>query len=229
MALREGDARAPAAERDLGRAVGGGGPRVPQVRGQGRAGDDRPVGRRAPADAGQAAAQGDPARRRREAARGGRRAPGPRWRCATGRCSRCSTAPGRASPRRSASTSTTSSSTDPAGQQRAAARQGLQGADRAGRHASRARRCRPTSSAAGRSCSRPAPAAPTAQRGDVPERARRPALAAERLGGDREGGRARRASPPRSRRTRCGTPSPRTCSRAAPTCGWCRSCSGTPR
>jgi integrase/recombinase XerD len=31
----------------------------------------------------------------------------------------------------------------------------------------------------------------------------------------------------RSRRTRCGTRSPRTCSTAAPTCAWCRSCSGT--
>ena len=33
----------------------------------------------------------------------------------------------------------------------------------------------------------------------------------------------------RSRRTRCGTRSPPTCSTAAPTCGWCRNCSATPR
>ena len=48
---------------------------------------------------------------------------------------------------------------DPARQHRAAARQGLQGADRAGRELRRARRCRPTWSVAVRSCSRPARAA----------------------------------------------------------------------
>ena len=35
--------------------------------------------------------------------------------------------------------------------------------------------------------------------------------------------------PAASRRTRCGTPSRPTCWRAGPTCGWCRSCSATPR
>ena len=34
--------------------------------------------------------------------------------------------------------------------------------------------------------------------------------------------------PPTSARTGCGTPRPPTCSRAAPTCARCRSCSGTP-
>ena len=34
---------------------------------------------------------------------------------------------------------------------------------------------------------------------------------------------------PTSARTGCGTPPPPTCSRAGPTCGRCRSCSGTPR
>ena len=38
--------------------------------------------------------------------------------------------------------------------------------------------------------------------------------------------RQRRAGRARSPRTRCGTPSPRTCSTAAPTSAWCRSCSG---
>ena len=37
------------------------------------------------------------------------------------------------------------------------------------------------------------------------------------------------ASPATSRRTPCGTPSPPTCSTAAPTYAWSRSCSATPR
>ena len=37
------------------------------------------------------------------------------------------------------------------------------------------------------------------------------------------------ASPPTCRRTRCGTASPPICWTAAPTSGWCRSCSATPR
>ena len=40
---------------------------------------------------------------------------------------------------------------------------------------------------------------------------------------------SRPASRPTSRRTPCGTRSPPTCSTAAPTSGWCRSCSATPR
>ena len=47
----------------------------------------------------------------------------------------------------------------------------------------------------------------------------------------RAAGRAGCRSTARARcpRTRCGTRSRPTCSTAAPTCGWCRSCSGTPR
>ena len=63
----------------------------------------------------------------------------------------------------------------------------------------------------------------------LPQRPRRPAVAAERLGGAAGLRRAGPASGATSRRTRCATRSPRTCSRAAPTCGSCRSCSGTPR
>ena len=65
--------------------------------------------------------------------------------------------------------------------------------------------------------------------GDVPQRPRRPAVAAERLDGAGQGRRAGRRAPPRCRRTRCGTRSPPTCSTAAPTSGWSRSCSGTRR
>ena len=73
----------------------------------GLAADDPASGVKPPTP-GQAAAQGAAARptSRRSSRRPARRAP--RWRCATGRCSRCSTAPGPGSPRRSDSTSTTS-------------------------------------------------------------------------------------------------------------------------
>ena len=72
-------------------------------------------------------------------------------------------------------------------------------------------------------------AAVDARGSDVPQLPRRPALAAERLGGAGEGGRASRCHPRTSRRTRCATPSRPTCSTVAPTSASCRSCSGTPR
>ena len=103
-----GRRRPPAAELDLGGADGGGGARLPQVRARRRAGHGRPGRGGEAAGPGQAAAQGAAAGRRRGDPGGRRRRPAPRWRCATGRCSRCSTAPAPASPRRSGSTSTTS-------------------------------------------------------------------------------------------------------------------------
>ena len=129
-AAARGRRRPPAAELDVGGADRRGGARLPQVRGRRRAGHRRPGQRGEAADAGQAAAQGAAAGRRRGDPRGGRRARHARWRCATGRCWRSSTAPAPGSPRRSASTSTTSTTVD---EHRAAARQGRQGADGAGR------------------------------------------------------------------------------------------------
>ena len=109
---------------------------------------------------------------------------------------------------------------------RAAARQGQQGAGRAGRLVRPARR-----SSAYLVRGRPALGGRPGTRvaGAVPQRPRRPAVAAERLDGAAGGRRAGRAAHGRSRRTRCGTRSPPTCSTAAPTSGSCRSCSGTPR
>ena len=63
----------------------------------------------------------------------------------------------------------------------------------------------------------------------VPELPRRSALAAERVDDPADRCRPGRASPPRSRRTRCATRSPPTCSTAARTSGSSRSCSATPR
>ena len=108
---------------------------------------------------------------------------------------------------------------------RAAARQGQQGADRPGRLLRPRGGRAPTWSAAAPSCRRPGAGAA----GDVPQRPRRPAVAAERLDGAGQGRRAGRGDRARCRRTRCGTRSPPTCSTAAPTSGWSRSCSGTPR
>ena len=158
MALREGDSEhPPLSATSAGRTV-------VAVRGfhkfavkDGLATADPSAGVRPPTP-GQAAAQGAPARRRRAAPRGGRRRRARRWRCATGRCWRCSTAPAPGSPRRSGSTSTTSTSTRRPAEHRAAARQGLQGADRAGRQLRPRRRRRPTSCAAGPSCSCGGPA-----------------------------------------------------------------------
>ena len=62
---------------------------------------ERPGARGAPAGAAAAAAQGARGRRGRAAPGRGRRRATRRWRCATGRCSSSSTAPGRGSPRRS--------------------------------------------------------------------------------------------------------------------------------
>ena len=113
---------------DVGGPDGGGGPRVPQVRGRRRAGRDNP----AAASSRRRPRSGCPRHCRWPTSRRSSRPPArpaPRWRCATGRCWRCSTAPAPGSPRRSASTSTTwTRSTNGA-----AARQGRQGADRPGR------------------------------------------------------------------------------------------------
>ena len=85
----------------------------------------------------------------------------------------------------------------------------------------------------------PGPGAARARRrrprhpGGVPQRPRRRAVAAERLDDPaprrRAGPGCRSTGRARCRRTRCATRSRPTCSTAAPTCGWCRSCSGTPR
>ena len=65
--------------------------------------------------------------------------------------------------------------------------------------------------------------------GDLPQRPRRPAVPAERLAGAAGRRRTGRASPRRCHRTRCGTRSRPTCSRAAPTSASCRNCSATRR
>ena len=107
--------------------------------------------------------------------------PAPRSRCATGPCSSCSTAPAPGSPRRSGSTSTTSTrSTRPCCCTARAARNGS---------------CR-----WGRTPSRPSPTTSSApgrgwwpregDAGPVPQRPRRPAVAAERLDGTGAGRRA---------------------------------------
>ena len=163
-----------------------------------------------------------PARRRGGDPRGGRGARHGRWRCATGPCWRCSTAPGPGSPRRSGSTSTTSTSVD--GTVLLRGKGGKErlvpvGSLRPGR-ASTPTWSRARPELVGR---RPRHA------GAVPQRPRRPAVPAERLGGAGQGRRAGRGDRATSRRTRCATPSPPTCSTAAPTCASCRSCSATPR
>ena len=79
---------------------------------------------------------------------------------------------------------------------------------------------------------RPGAGRPTgdgARRRAVPQRPRRPALAAVAPGRCWSRPPTGPASPATSRRTRCGTRSPPTCSTAAPTSAWSRSCSGTPR
>ena len=79
---------------------------------------------------------------------------------------------------------------------------------------------------------RPAPmlAAAAARRSPrgLPQRPRRPAQRAGRAAHRGALGRRDRRSRAGRARTRCATRSPRTCSRAAPTCAWCRSCSATP-
>ena len=67
------------------------------------------------------------------------------------------------------------------------------------------------------------------RRSAVPQRPRRPAVAAERLVDPERRPPSAPDSPRRSRRTPCGTPSPRTCSTAAPTSASSRNCSATPR
>ncbi len=65
--------------------------------------------------------------------------------------------------------------------------------------------------------------------GAVPRRARKPAVAAERVAHHPRRGRTGEARDSRFRRTPSGTPSPPTCWPGEPTCGSCRSCSGIPR
>ena len=65
--------------------------------------------------------------------------------------------------------------------------------------------------------------------GAVPQRPRRPAVAAVGLVGAGARPPSGPASPGTSRRTPCGTRSPPTCSTAAPTYASCRSCSATRR
>ena len=138
-----------------------------------------------------AAAEGDPRRGRRAAARGGvgRRHAGRR--CATAPCSRCSTAPARASPRRSASTSTTSTS----GRRASVRLLGKGGKERVVPLGSLRARRRSTATWSGRARSSAAQGHGHARA--VPQPARRPAVPAERLGGAAGGRRAGRPRRPR--------------------------------
>ena len=106
--LREGDDDHPPLSATVGRPRRRGRARPAPLRAARRAGRGRRVARGPPGRAAAPAAQGDHRRGRRAAARRRRATPAPRWRCATARCSSCSTAPARASPRRSGWTSTTS-------------------------------------------------------------------------------------------------------------------------
>ena len=110
-----------------------------------------------------------------------------RWRCATGRCWRCSTAPAPGSPRRSGSTSTTSTSSDgtvllrgKGSKERIVPVGSLRPRRRSRRTSSGAR---PDLVAAGTGRRR---------RSAVPQRPGRAAVAAERLDGARQGRRAGR-------------------------------------
>ena len=186
----------------------------------------RPVGRRTPAGAREAAAQGAAAGRHRADPRGGRRAghgagaAGPGAAGGALRHRRPDLRGGRARPRRPRPGDPVSREAGPCC---CAARAARSGSSRSA--PTPARRSRPTWCAAARSSA----VDRRGTAGGVPERPRRPAVAAERLDGAGQGRRAGRGAPPRCRRTRCGTRSPPTCSTAAPTSGWCRSCSGTPR
>ena len=156
------------------------------------------------------------------AAGGGRRRRHPARRCATAPCSSCSTARAPGSPRRSASTSTTSTWT--AGRSRLRGKGGKERVVPLGSLRPRGG-LGPTSCAAGplfaargrrhaRRCSS------TAAAGGCPGRA------PGRCCGPRPSGPASAAT---VARTRCGTRSRPTCSTAAPTCASSRSCSGTRR
>ena len=184
MHLREGDAdHPPLSAASAGRAV-------VAVRGFHRfavrdgltAG--RPGGRRTTAGAGQAAAEGAAGRR---TSSGSSTRPGPRarrWRCATGRCSSCST---RCGARISEAVGLDVDDLDL--DDRAcccAARAARSASCRSGPW--RARRSRPTWSAGGPRSPPPAPG----DGGAVPQRPRRTAVAAERLDGAGPGGRAGR-------------------------------------
>ena len=109
--------------------------------------DADPAGGVQPADAARAAAQGDLASSDVERLLEAAGSATPRLACATGRCSRCSTAPAPGSPRRSASTSTTSTGTTASCG--CAARAARSGWCPSGRYAARGGR-RPTSCAAAR-------------------------------------------------------------------------------
>ena len=102
-------------------------------------------------------------------------------------------------------------------------RQGRQATHRALRPAGRA-----GAATIGCEHGRPAWATPASGPGAAAGQARRPARPAHRPGRGqprhRRPGRRHTACP----RTGCGTPPPPICSTAAPTCGRCRSCSGTP-
>ena len=92
----------------LGGPGGRRGTRAAPVRAARGPGGGGRLARGPPGRAAAPAAEGDQRRRRRAAARRRRLRPHRAWRCATGRCWSCSTAPARASPRRSGWTSTTS-------------------------------------------------------------------------------------------------------------------------
>ena len=122
--------------------------------------------------------------------------------------------------------STTSTSTDGSV---AAARQGRQDPDGADRRVRPRRRWTRTWCGRGRPLRRGRPG----HAGGVPQRPRRSRCRGRARGRScarpRAGPGCRSTGRARSRRTRCATRSPPTCSTAGPTCGWCRSCSGTRR
>ena len=237
-----------AARGQLGGPGRGGGPRAARVRGR------RGAGRLRSGQPGAPARQPAEAAPRDRGAGGGAadRRRGRRWRtamrcarCATGPCSSCCTGPGPGFPRRSGSTSTTSASS-PGGQ--CPPGQGGLGGGRAGRAAAAAAtvrlagkggkdrvvpvgryarealeaylvRARPTLAAAARQASASPAVFLNARGGRL---TRQGAWGVLKAAADRAG----LAGSPR---TRCGTPTPRTCSTAGRTCGWSRNCSGTRR
>ena len=151
---------------------------------------------------------------RRAAAPDGRAGVAPR--AATTPCSRCSTARACGS---ASCAGSTSSSLDLAAARRRGVGQGRQGAPGAAvaRRRSRALRRWLRAAPRGRAGATGADAG-----GAVRQRARAAGSRRATCAASSTGGRRRRRI-----RTRCATASPPTCSTAAPTCGRCRSCSGT--